>query len=274
MIPSTSREPYQGAPDTVLVTAAGRSGQTWLCFVLAHLLNARFLEPYCLLRGIVFTGSSYVLGLTQGNLPGRARTQYAQVVKTHQYPDPYFSLTKKLILIVRDPRDMITSACLRYHVMTTTGSDIEEDAQDMALAGAKLPVHRTLKDRIWSLVYGNRTLSIILPARNWRSFHAAWRRLPFCYVVKYEDLLSTPVETMRSICEYLQIPADEAQIAHTLHRLSFQEITGRRAGEEQANSIMFRKAVIGDYRKKLSWFELALIRYYCGDEAARYGYQL
>jgi hypothetical protein len=265
---------YHGTPDIVLVAAAGRSGQTWLCFMLSHLLNAKFIEPYCLLRGIVYTGHPYVLGLTQGALPGREATRYNLVVKTHQMPDPYYSLTKKVVIIVRDPRDMITSACLRYHVMKTTGSDVEEDAQGMSLCDDMLPKHATLKERITSLVYGNRMLAITLSARSWRNFHGAWRRLPFGHIVRYEDLLDKSIESMSEICRYLEIPIDESQIGETLHRLSFKEITGRSSGQENAKSIMFRKAAVGDYKKKLNRIELAIIRHFCRKEAARFGYIL
>ncbi len=267
-------EVQQSMKDTILVAAAGRSGQTWLCFVLAHLFNARFLEPYCLLRGIVSTGNKYVLGLTEGNLPGREKTRYSHIVKTHEQPDPYFSLTRKVILIVRDPRDVITSQWLKFHIMTTTGTDIEEDGQGMALTEATLARRPTLKDRLWSLAYGNRKLAISLTARKWRTFHEAWRRLPFCHVVRYEDLVREPMETMKSIRAYLEVDVGDAQIADTMHKLSFKEITGRRQGEEQANSIMFRKASVGDHREKLSSAELAIIKHFCNTEAANYGYQL
>jgi len=265
---------HENRADTVLIAASGRSGQTWLGFMLAHLLNARFIEPYCLARGIVFTGHRYVLELTQGSLPGRLPTPYQLVVKTHEHPDPYFSLSRKVLLIVRDPRDAITSASVRYHVMKTTGSDIEEDAQEMALVTERLPKQITLKDRIWSLIYGNRTLAIWMSARKWRNFHVAWRRLPFVHIVRYEDLLQRPLEAMQAICSYLAIPDDEHAIEETLRALSFKEITGRSAGSEKAESIMFRKAIVGDHKKKLSTFELALIRMFCKEEATRLGYTI
>jgi hypothetical protein len=264
----------QAPEDTVLVAAAGRSGQTWLCFVLAHLLNARFLEPYCLLRGIIFTGNAYVLSQTQGKLPGRSPSRYDLVVKTHQHPDPFFSLTRKVILIVRDPRDVTTSAWHRFNVMKTTGSDVEEDAQGMALLPYKLPFEKSLKNRIWSMVHGNRTLAIYLVARRWSRFHAAWRRLPFCHIVRYEDLLKQPVESMSGICRHLGIPVDEVLIKSALEALSFAKITGRNAGDEDNKSIMFRKATAGDHKGKLGPLELALVRFHCREEAAHYGYQI
>jgi hypothetical protein len=263
----------QGDADTVLVAGVMRSGQTWLCFMLAHALNARFLEPYCLLRGIVYSGHDYVRGLANGSQPGRAATRCALVVKTHETPDPHYSLTRKLVLIVRDPRDTATSAALRYHVMATTGSDVEEDAQALSLlarAAAKPP---TLKDRLASLVYGNRLLAIIMVARKWRNFHHAWLQIPFCHIVRFEDLVARPVETMAGICRYLEVDVTEAQLRDTVHRLSMAEIK-KHGHTDEAKGIGFRKGVVGDFKNHLSALELRIIRHYCRPSAARFGYEL
>lgn len=260
--------------DTVLVAGVMRSGQTWLCFMLAHALNARFLEPYCLLRGILYSGHDYVRGLANGGLPGRPATRYALVVKTHERPDPHYSLTRKIVLIVRDPRDTATSAALRYHVMMTTGSDVEEDAQGLSLLAAPAKKPPTLKDRAWRLVYGNRLLSIVMVARKWRAFHAAWLQIPFCHVVKFEDLVQRPVETMAGMCRYLEVAVDEAQLRDTAHQLSMAEIKRHGTEADPAKSIGFRKGVVGDFKNHLSRLELKVIRHFCAETAARLGYEL
>ena len=265
---------YQGEADTVLVAAATRSGQTWLCFMLAHALNARFLEPYCLLRGIVYSGHDYVRGLSQGGLPGRTPTRYALVVKTHECPDPYYSLTRKLVLIVRDPRDTATSAALRYHVMKTTGTDVEEDAQQLSLLQVPAIKPATLKVRISRIVCGHRLLAMIMVACKWRSFHEAWLQIPFVHVVKFEDLVREPVPTMAGICRYLEIEVKETQLHDTVQKLSMAEINRHHADTDATKRIGFRKGVVGDYKNHLSRLELAIIRHYCSGTAARFGYKL
>ena len=274
MTASANRLNYQGDEDTVLVAGVMRSGQTWLCFMLAHALNARFLEPYCLLRGIVYSGHDYVRDLSNGNLPGRASTACALVVKTHEKPDPRFSLTRKLVLIVRDPRDTATSAALRYHVMKTTGSDVEEDAQGLSLLAVAARKPLNLTDRVWHLVYGNRLISIIMVARKWRAFYQAWLKVPFCHVVKFEDLVQQPVATMAGICRYMGIAVDDAQLRDTVHRLSMAEIKKHGLGGDNAKNIGFRKGVVGDFKNHLTRLELAIIRHYCRPTAARFGYEL
>ena len=270
--PATPGPP--GDADTVLVAAATRSGQGWLCYMLAHALNARFLEPYCLLRGLVYSGNAYVRDLTQGSLPGRAATRYALVVKTHERPDPHYSLTRKLILIVRDPRDTATSATLRYQVMASTGSDVEEDAQSLSLLTATAARRPTLKDRVWRLVYGRRLLAIGMVARKWRALHEAWLQIPFCHVVRFEDLVRDPVAQLTAICRHLEVEVPAAQLADTVHKMSMAEITRHDSGTDPAKRIGFRKGVVGDFKNHLSRIELALIRHYCKDTAARLGYEL
>ena len=272
---STAVQPsVDGDTDTVLVAGVMRSGQTWLCFMLAHALNARFLEPYCLLRGIVYTGNDYVRELANGRFNNRASSGYSLVVKTHESPDPHFSLTRKVVLIVRDPRDTATSAALRFHVMKTTGSDVEEDAQRLSLLETPAKRKATLKEWIWRLVYGNRLISIILIARKWRAFHQSWLQIPFCHLVKFEDLVKQPIETMDGICSYLENHVDEAQLRDTAHKLSMAEIKKREISNDPTMNIGFRKGVVGDFKNHLSRLELAIIRYYCHDTAARLGYKL
>lgn len=273
MTAPANRLNYQGDADTVLVAGAMRSGQTWLCFMLANAFNARFVEPYCLLRGIVFSGHDYVRGLTQGELPGRAATPVKLIVKTHQAPDPHFSLTRKVVLIVRDPRDMVTSALHRYHFMTTTGSDVEEDAKGLALV--PLSVHQPLpfKERVRRLVYGNRLFATVLTARRWRDFNTAWRQLPFCHVVRFEDLVKNLAGELDAIARHVGVVVDPATIADTAHLLSMGEI--RKHGlTDELKGIGFRKGVVGDFNNHLTRLELAFIRHYCRNAARDFDYTL
>jgi hypothetical protein len=272
MLPAPSK--YQGEADMLLVAGVMRSGQTWLCFLLSRALNARFVEPYCLLRGIVHTGHDYVRAMTYGNTPGIATTPITMVVKTHAPPDPYFSLTRKVVLIVRDPRDTITSAALRFHVMKTTGSDVEEDAQALSLLPAPATETITLKHRISRWLHGNRLIGIILTARRWRDFHEAWRQVPFCHVVRFEDLVRNSVGELAKTCEQMGATVAPSHLEDTVHRLSMAEIKRHHTATDPSKRIGFRKGEVGDFRNHLSRLELAIIRRYCRSTAEHFGYQL
>lgn len=266
---------FEGETDIVLVAGVMRTGQTWLCILLAHALNARFVEPYCLLRGVVHSGNDYVRGLAGGAQPGRERTQYDMIVKTHERPDPHFSLTKKVIVIVRDPRDTITSAALRYRVMTRTGSDIEEDAQRLSLLPRVSEKRPTIKDRLWRMAYRNRQIAITLTARRWHGFYAAWRQLPFVHIVRYEDLVCQPVDCLAHMCRFLGTDLPRSELERTAHVLSMKEISAHQnTSGDTDNRIEFRRGVIGDFKNHLSKLELSIVRHYCANSASQYGYQL
>jgi hypothetical protein len=54
----------------ILIADYGRSGQGWLSFMLSYILNAKYIEPYDLLKGRWYSSSNqYVINLSQGNLP-------------------------------------------------------------------------------------------------------------------------------------------------------------------------------------------------------------
>src|SRR6185503_18006983 len=80
-----------------------------LSYMLCYILNARFIEPYDFLGGKVYSASKEVVSLTSGRLPGREKTEYDLVVKTHNYPSAEFNLTNKVIFLIRDPRDVAVS---------------------------------------------------------------------------------------------------------------------------------------------------------------------
>ncbi len=92
-----------------------KSGNTWLGYMLSYLLNAEYIEPYNLRCGLSFTKNQRVLTLTSGNLNTHVHTAYNSVIKSHEHPpsDQVLSifprLTDKIVLIIRDPRDVVVS---------------------------------------------------------------------------------------------------------------------------------------------------------------------
>ena len=102
----------------ILLLGYPKSGNTWLGYLLSFLLNAEYLEPYRLMTGLTHSSSCDVLRNTGGLLEDRPRTIYNAVIKSHHLPpavkerERFLPLTDKIILIVRDPRDVAVS---KYH---------------------------------------------------------------------------------------------------------------------------------------------------------------
>lgn len=259
----------------ILIADYGRSGQGWLSYMLCYILNARYLEPYCLLRGIVYSGKQSILDLTQGNLEGRASSSYSLVVKTHNYPDPYFSLTDKVILLARDPRDVAVSAYARFNVMDKTGTDVESGAQKMVVVDKIYkPKQKWRHKLITWLLSNNRLYFFAATARGWRKFYEMWENINICYKVTYEALSANPKDTITGILKYLEIEVPSELIDEAIDKFAFEQIAKRKRGEEVKNDVAFRKGIVGDYKNHFSKLALLIFRVRCGKIANKWGYSL
>lgn len=258
----------------ILIADYGRSGQGWLSYMLCYILNARYLEPYCLLRGIVHSGKQSILDLTQGNLGGREPSNYSLVVKTHHYPDPYFSLTDKVILLARDPRDVVVSAYARFNVMEKTGTDVESAAQKMVVVDKIYKPKQKWRHKLITWLFSNRLFFFPLTARGWRKFYEVWENINICYKVTYEALSANPKNTLKGILKYLETEAPSELIDEAIEKFAFEQITKRKKGEEVKNDVAFRKGIVGDYKNHLSKLDLMIFRVICGKIANKWGYSL
>lgn len=258
----------------ILIADYGRSGQGWLSYMLCYILNARYIEPYCLLRGLVYSGHPYIIELTQGNLPGRERTRYSLVVKTHTYPDPFFSLTDKVILLARDPRDVASSAHARFGVMEETGTDVEVGAQKEALTNSAFNPHKRLRERLLSWLWSKKLFCFLMTARQWRNFYDAWQGIGFSHRVTYEELSGNPRETLKGILRYLEVSAADSLIDEAIEKFTFESITKRKKGSEDKKDVAFRKGAVGDYRNHFNSFYLMVFSRLCGKTARKWGYSL
>ncbi|MGE0614872.1 MAG: sulfotransferase domain-containing protein [Bacteriovoracia bacterium] len=281
--PGNVKHPFLNGSDRVILIADfGRSGQGWLSYMLCYILNARYIEPYTFLRGIIFSSNAKALALTQGNLPGREKTKYSMVIKTHELPDPYFSLTDKVILLARDPRDVAVSGQARAIVRNETGTDVETGAQTM-LIGRDAPgavAGPSLRERLNPLralkmsLLRSKLAYAYVTAKRWRGFYEAWEQISITYKVTYESLHSDPKAALKSILKYLDFEASDALIDEAIEVFSFESLTGRRKGSEEKGNVAFRKGVVGDYQNHFGPLHQKVFREVCGEIASRWNYKL
>ena len=242
----------------ILIADYGRSGQGWLSYMLCYILNAQYVEPYDFLHGVLYSPSQRVRDLTSGNLPEREKTQYAMVIKTHNYPAKDFNLTDKIIFLSRDPRDVAISAYYRYNLIS------------------KQEKHRSLHDRIFYLIHYYKFTSFMLTAYKWNKHCAIWKGrkdIPM-YAVRYEDLSMNTENTLGGILRYLKVGVPAEFVLEAVEAFSFTKLSGRKKGQEDAKSAPFRKGIIGDYKNHCSWLHLKLFQWICGKEAEKLGYTL
>jgi len=239
----------------ILVSDFGRSGQGWLSYMLCYILNAKFIEPYNLLQGREYSSSEDIIRNTKGNLPGREKTQYDFVVKTHNLSGGEINLTDKVIFLTRDPRDVAVSA-FYWHKN-----------------GAKNAKWKNAKGKIfWTIATKIKIIDYILTAVGWARHYSSWKKVS-SFRVRYEDLSSDTKKTLLSILNYIDVSADEKIIEEAIEKFSFEKITGRKKGEERSQNSEFRKGIVGDYKSHFSLLELKIFWLICGKSASEAGYK-
>ncbi|MCX6718095.1 MAG: sulfotransferase domain-containing protein [Candidatus Staskawiczbacteria bacterium] len=240
----------------ILISDYGRSGQGWLSYMLCYILNARYIEPYSLIRGKDCSFSEYIIENTNGNIPGRKKTRYDLVVKTHNLPIREANFSGKVIFLTRDPRDVAVSA-LWWHKN-----------------GAKSAKWKNIKGKIfWTIATKIRIIDYVLTAKGWTSYYSSQgKNLPFH--VKYEDLSAETKKTLLKILDYINVSAEYNIIDEAIEKFSFEKITGRKKGQEDKKNSEFRKGIVGDYKNYFSTLELKIFGLICGKTARKAGYKL
>ena len=242
----------------ILMADYGRSGQGWLSYMLCYILNAKYIEPYDFLKGMLYTIDERVRGLTSGNLPGRPKGPYSMIIKTHNWPAKNINLTDKIIFLTRDPRDIAVSAYYRYKELIN------------------LEPPTTLKENLFYIMSAIRPLSYAWTAHKWKKFIRLWTERPDIkyHWVKYENVSSHPIETLREILNYLGVKASDKLIQEAIDNFTFDKLSGRGRGKEVTKSMPFRKGVVGDFRNKFSWLELKIFHAIAGSSMKKLGYRI
>lgn len=241
----------------LLIADYGRSGQGWLSYMLCYILNAEYIEPYDFLHGVLYSSSERVRSLTGGNLPGREKTGYSKVIKTHDYPSVNFNLTDKIIYLSRDPRDVAVSAYFRYR-------NIAKDEK-----------FKSLKNRLFFFIHGIKFISFTFTAYKWNKHFLMWKKqnLPL-YFVKYEDLSFFPEKTLKGILNYLEVSVSDYVIKEAIDNFSFDKLSGRPKGQENSKDFVFRKGIVGDHKNHFSWIHFKIFKFFCQKSAKELGYKI
>ncbi len=262
----------------ILLAGYARCGQGWLGYMLAYILNAKFIEPYCLIRGIVYSANEYILNLTQGDLDGRTPTKYSIIAKTHNLPDPYISLTNKIILVSRDPRDVAVSAYSRHIVSKETGSDQTNEDKAAALINTKRNykdypgLHQMLETLRINLL-SIKSISYLNSALKWNHYYRTWDNLGCCLNISYEELSKDPNSTLKKILDYLELDVEDDLINEAISKFKFEVLSGRIKGKEDKSNTSFRKGVVGDYKNNITKLTSKIIMKITRKSSLKRGYK-
>ncbi len=168
---------------------------------------------------------------------------------------------RKVLLLVRDPRDVAVSQFFHWRFRTKAW---KKDMNDYPAHGADCSVFDFVREDTGGLP------RII-------DFMNLWARekdkLCAHLVIRYEDMRRTPAETLSEIAAFLEIPANAAQIAEAVEYASyenmkkkesdqsFQSSGGRLKPGDAGNpdSYKVRRAKVGGYRDYFDDAQLAEI---------------
>lgn len=207
--------------DDVFLVSYPKSGNTWMRFLVANLIRKPQypaidfynVHDYC---------------PEWENLSGKIQDKKNpyKIFKSHQ---PYNDLFGKVVYIVRDPRDMYISYC---HYM--------------------LP---SLKEK-WDLAQFIEKFDS--PYGRWSTHVASWvnsekgNSSDFC-LIKYEDMLTNPVENLRKVAEFIGLPVCDEELKSAVGHSSFNNMKDiekkkGRKHSRQDNITFVRKGAAGEWR--------------------------
>lgn len=231
----------------ILLAGYPKSGNTWLGYMLSYLLNAEYIEPYNFLAGIMYSKDVRILTLTSGNLIEREKTKYHQVIKTHQPPHKsgsfkdFPALTDKIILIIRDPRDVAVS----YYFY-----------------------QKLFKENSRTGVGTLKHISFFNTLNRWNKYHKSFIGDKI-FIVKYEDLITRCHETLSLLLDYLDIQCHYELIEDAINQFKIEKMKGN----DTYSSKFFRKGISGDYRNYFNKIDYFIYKYSCMMTAKKIGYQ-
>jgi hypothetical protein len=221
-----------------------RSGNTWLCYLLAYCLNAEYDD---LDDPGVHPRSEAQRRYVKGGL-GHAsyQAQVGRVLKTHalhlsgQQREP-------VIYLARDGRDVMVSYFFyQYGFARQTPTQVGQQETARRILGA-LSVRR-LTRRLHNPSFSS---FVRRHASEWAYHVRAWLGRDPAAIVRYEDLHSDTEATLADLLASLQVQPAPDVLRQAVELFTFGQLSGRQPGQENAGSF-FRKGIVGDWRNHFS----------------------
>lgn len=244
--------------DDVFIVSYPRSGNTWLRFLVGNLVRQNDPITFANLESQI--PEIYMF-------PDRIlrRLPRPRILKSHECFDPRY---KRIIYVVRDPRDVAVSY---YHYAIkrkklADGYPIEEFVP--RFLNAEFDV-----DWKWSASWSDHVMSWICLRRNHDGF----------LLLRYEDLLQEPEQTVSRIAAFLNLSASPERVARAI-QLSSAEVMGsleksqggtwKLTKDTRLDKPFIRSAKSGQWRTELPASSVAKIEAAWGALMRDMGYQV
>ncbi len=239
-------------PSDTFVVSYPKSGNTWTRFLIGNLLNPKEIINFENIE--VKIPDIYV-----NNESDLKKIEIPRTLKSHEYFDPRY---KKVILIVRDPRDIAVSYfhhCIKMKIINDNSS--LDDFVDKFIEGGFDPFG----------TWGENVGSWIGARRGCNNF----------LLLKYEDLLDDTAKYLRKIADFLEIAVNnddlemaiEASKLKNMQKMEMQQMTKWKPTKDSRQDKMFvREGKSGGWKNTLSDSAARKIEFAWSDLMCELGY--
>lgn len=217
-------------PDDTFVVSYPKSGNTWARFLIANLLHPETPADFSNIDEFVPDVESTAKRIFD-------RASGPRIIKSHYCYTPEY---KKLIYIVRDPRDVAVS---QYHYQ-----------RKRRVISDKYPL-----DAFVDKFLAGETCSYGSWGTNVGSWLATHQHDPRFLLLRYEDMIQDTPRALAKMASFLNVPMDPERIACAIERSSADNMRRLEQKQSQASSLtngrkdipFIRSAKSGGWRAEL-----------------------
>jgi hypothetical protein len=248
------RRAYQAA-NSVIAAVVG--GPLRICHVIEF--------PKC--------GGSWISNLIRSYIGSRFNDGYRligrdEVIQKHVRYRP--GLTR-VVVVVRDPRDMFVSAY--YHETSFTDREKSLPIERYFRKDPERPMAEDFAEYLEA-----KLLHITHPRFFYSQFLDSWLERSGVCVVRYEDFLGDAEAQLIRVVRFLERPVELDRIRSAVTENSFKNTTRRLYGVERTtgvedNTRFVRKGIVGDWKNHFNERSCQLLEKFEGSSLRRLGYE-
>ena len=239
-----------------------KSGNTWLCYLLAYSLNVEF-DDYD--NPGIYPTKEHLRKLVKGGHAHKSFIKEAgEILKTHKSVRE-IDQDLPIIYLVRDGRDVMTSY-YHYEYAYKRGQKIFEPGMPL-----KSRLHRARWKLQTTFVKSDFSQYLRKRGPEWGEHVMDWLESEQISIIKYEDMIENTSGALRALYTKLGLDAESTVIDKAVDVFCFDRMTGRNAGKEEKGAF-FRKGVAGDWINHFSKDDEEYFESVSGAALKRLGY--